>query len=452
MYKLKRPRTRRVRMRRRGRSRNLGNHLHRETRAANWSLMIRDLTIAIPIVGVIAALTIAPVAPEASNAIFVAASTIGFLLSWPQALTELNRPIVWMPLLGLFLTGLAYFISAGIAGLAGLMYFLPLLCILPLVTLARNVERELFSGLVGLLALCGVVSAAIMAANEVRLTGTNRAGLFIANPIHFADVVLLVGLVGLVGVPSSRGWLRVVMAASPLVSIYPVALSGTRGAMVAVVAAFASFTIAAFWVRLAPRRLIVLGAIGLAILAGLFIVLGGGQLSGVQRVLSDITATLTDGAPADEATNLRLQMYLGGIRAFMEAPIFGHGPIEFTVVADRLADVSFGGSPHLHNDIVDMAASGGFFGVAAFMLFVGAPLVEAIRAPEWEGKPWMVAIAVTQVLAFVVMGLTNAMFGILTVTVTFTTICVLTSVLALPPRALVSSTLRVKAKHVESRE
>ena len=157
--------------------------------------------------------------------------------------------------------------------------------------------------------------------------------------------------------------------------------------------------------------------------------LGGAQTSGFQRVLADIAITLSSGAPTDASTAIRLQMYLGGFRAFLEAPIVGHGPLAFTAVADRLADAPFGGAPHLHSDLVDMAASAGIFGVVAYCLFLLAPIVEIIRAPDKPGKKGSVVLVATLVGGFFVMGLTNAMFGILTVTVTFAAICVITGLL-----------------------
>lgn len=392
--------------------------------------MTLGLKSIVPLIALIAALAMAPVAPEAGNTLFLVAGIIGLLLMWPEAMAQVRRPIVWMPLTGVGLIGVAYGVGAGIEGLGGLLYFAPMLAVWPLVTLLREWERSQIALLLGVLALCGASGAAIMAMFEVQATGTTRAGDMVANPIHFADVALLVGFAALVGVLAIRSYWKFVFLLAPAMALIAVLLSGTRGAVVAFVAMLVIAVATGALVRLYSRRaLLVLGICLIVAVAG-FLMLGGAQTSGFQRVVADIAATLSSGAPTDASTAIRLQMYLGGFRAFLEAPIVGHGPLAFTAVADRLADTQFGGAPHLHNDLADMAASAGIFGLVAYGLFLLAPIVEIIRAKDKPGKKGSVVLVATLVSGFFVMGLTNAMFGILTVTVTFAAICVVTGLLA----------------------
>ena len=394
--------------------------------------MTQSLKSIVPLIALIAVLAMAPVAPEAGNTLFLAAGAIGLLLMWPEAIVQVRRPIVWMQLTGLGLVGVAYGVSAGIEGLVGLVYFAPLLAVWPLVTLLRESERSQVALLLGVLALCGASGAAIMAMFEVHATGTTRAGDMVANPIHFADVALLVGFASLVGVLAIKSTWKFVFLLAPAMALIAVLLSGTRGAVVAFVAMLAIAAVTGAIVRLYSRRWWLILGICLSIAVAAFLMLGGAQTSGFQRVLADIAATLSSGVPTDTSTAIRLQMYLGGLRAFLEAPIFGHGPLAFTAVADRLADQPFGGAPHLHNDLADMAASAGMFGVVAYGLFLLAPIVEIIRAPDKPAKKAGIVLVATLVGGFFVMGLTNAMFGILTVTVTFAAICVVTGLLADP--------------------
>jgi O-antigen ligase len=394
--------------------------------------MTQSLKSIVPLIALIAVLAMAPVAPEAGNTLFLAAGAIGLLLMWPEAIVQVRRPIVWMQLTGLGLVGVAYGVSAGIEGLVGLVYFTPLLAVWPLVTLLRESERSEIALLLGVLALCGASGAAIMAMFEVQATGTTRAGEMVANPIHFADVALLVGFASLVGVLAIKSTWKFVFLLAPAMALIAVLLSGTRGAVVAFVAMLVIAAVTGAIVRLYSRRWWLILGICLSIAVAAFLMLGGAQTSGFQRVLADIAATLSSGVPTDTSTAIRLQMYLGGLRAFLEAPIFGHGPLAFTAVANRLADQPFGGAPHLHNDLADMAASAGMFGVVAYGLFLLAPIVEIIRAPDKPAKKASIVLVATLVSGFFVMGLTNAMFGILTVTVTFAAICVVTGLLADP--------------------
>ena len=394
--------------------------------------MTQSLTSIVPTIALIAVLAMAPVAPEAGNTLFLIAGALGLFLMWPEAMAQVRRPIVWMPLAGLVLVAAAYGTSAGADGLAGLLYFAPLLAIWPLVTLLQSSERPQLTLISGVLALCGASGAAIMAMFEVQSTGTTRAGELVANPIHFADVALLVGFTALIGALVVKSPWRFMFGLAPVMAVIAVLLSGTRGAVVAVVAMLAIAVVTAALLRLFSLRLLLVLGVCLLVAVGGFLMLGGAQISGVQRVLADIAATLSSGAPTDSATALRLQMYLGGFRAFLEAPIVGHGPLTFTAVANGLADSSFGGAPHLHSDLVDMAASAGLFGVGAYVLFLLAPILEIIRSPEKPGKRANVVLVATLVAGFFTMGLTNAMFGILTVTVTFAAICAITGLLAAP--------------------
>jgi O-antigen ligase len=387
---------------------------------------------ALPTLCLIAALAMAPVAPEAGNVIFLVAGAIGLLAMWPGAKGELVRPIIWMPLAGLVLVAIAYLASAGPSGLEGLLIFAPMMAIWPLVTLLRKTETAPYAMLLGLLALGGVGGAAVLALSDFQATGAQRAGADVANPIHFADTALLVGFAGLVGAVGVRGWSRALFALSPLVAIVPVVLSGTRGAIVAFGVMALTLALAASLVRLFPRRLILVGSVLLIAGAALALALGGNQLWGIQRMLGDIVATLATGAPTDNSTSLRFDMYLGAWRAFLEAPFFGHGPFAFVDVANSLAGEGFSMMEHLHNDLADMAASAGLFGLVAYALFILAPIVEALRAPASDHKPMSIVLAVTLVTGFFVMGLTNAMFGILTLTTTFAAICVIVGMLASP--------------------
>lgn len=375
----------------------------------------------------VAALAIAPVAPEAGNSLFLLMGISGIALMWGDARVSLRRPIVWMSLLALGLVGVAYGMSSGLQGLVGLIFFAPLLCVWPLVTVARKADISIVP-ILAVLALCGAAGAGIIAIEEFVTTGTSRAGGTVANPIHFADVALMVGFVGTLGLFVTPGRWRLAFSISPVMAVIAVVLSGTRGAVVAALLMLATMVVAAAFARLLTRRVVAIGAglIALAVVAA--VLFGVGSLSGVQRILADIGQTLAHGAPTDTSTDNRLQMYLGGLRAFLESPLVGHGPFNFTAVAGQLADIPFENTPHLHNDIVDLAASAGIMGLIAYTLLLAAPIVEVMRSPRGQDRTGGAIVVITLIIGFFVMGLTNAMFGILTVTTLYASIYVLAAV------------------------
>jgi len=386
------------------------------------------------LIAIVAMSTMAPVAPEAANVVWLACGVVGLLLLRQRDLVLFRRPVVWMSLAALALIAVAYVAgSRSPTGLIGLAYFAPLFAIWPLVAAARGAATPGFgqmewSLLVGVLALCGAAGAMVVAVGEVATTMTQRAGDTVANPIHFADVALMTGVLSTAGLLSrTKG--RYVFLLGPAMALAAVILSGTRGAVVAAAIMLLVAIIGAAVLRLISLKRVLLLTGSLIVIGAVGIVVGASQLSGIQRVLYDIGEIMRAGIPTDGATSLRLQMYLGGLRAFLQSPIYGHGPLDFTSVAAALADTPFENAPHLHNDLADFAASAGIIGLVSYVLLVLAPIAEVLSAPASPARSQLLVLATTLVIGFVVMGLTNAMFGILTVTTCFAGLCVVAGLL-----------------------
>ncbi|MBO9587056.1 O-antigen ligase [Devosia sp.] len=383
------------------------------------------------LVALVATLAMSPVAPEAANVIFLALGVFSVTLMFPRAAEQLRRPIVWMPLLGLGLIALSYGIGArSFEGLVGLAFFSPVFAIWPLLTVAEDIKSEDSSLLIATFALAGVSGAAVVAILEVVATGTVRAGGGVANPIHFADVALLVGFMACSGMVGKKGFWRFLFLLGPVFATVAVVLSGTRGAVVAIAGMLAVAAIGLVVLRQVSAKKALIALAVLVVGGAAALLLGASQLSGVQRVLIDIAEVLQHGLPTDESTAIRLQMIAGGTKAFLQSPIFGHGPLAFVNLANELSELPFGSWPHLHNDLADFAASAGVLGLVAYVLFLLAPIAEAARAPKSEARPRILVLASTLVGGFFIMGLTNAMFGILTVTVTYAVICIVIGILA----------------------
>lgn len=394
------------------------------------SAMLYSLRTMIPFVALVAVLAVAPVAPEVGNVIFLALGVLAILSLLKSRQGQLLRPVVWMTLLGVGLIAVAYVIgSKSFEGLIGLAYFAPMFAILPLLNVAKDMKGIELPGLVGMLALTGAAAASIVAVMEVSATGTTRAGGTVANPIHFADVALLVGFLACAGMMSVTGKLRYVFLAGPVLASVAIVLSGTRGAIVAMAAMVAVAGIMLVVLRLVSVKSAIIAVAALILVGMAAAFLGATQLSGVQRVLADIADVFTSGLPTDDSTDIRLQMLQGGWKAFIEAPIFGHGPLAFVNVANDLAGLPFNNWPHLHNDLVDFAASAGVLGLIAYVLLLSAPIVEVLRLPRSVVRARILVLVSTLVAGFFVMGLTNAMFGILTVTTTYAAICVIAGIL-----------------------
>lgn len=385
---------------------------------------VRPLVLTIAL---IAALAMAPVAPEAGNILYLIAGGVALLLLRPSGFGQITRPVVAMPLMGLVVLAVAYSVATGsLQGLAGLMFFAPLFLIPPLLALVP--QAGLRGTAVAVLSLCGVAGTAAVAIGEFLATGTSRVGLTVANPIHFADVALASGFIALLGVVYTRGPLRYLYLAGPVLAAVGVLLSGTRGAVVALAMMVAAAIVLVIAMRLVNRRVVIFGSLAAAVLGLAAIAAGALETSGAQRVLMDLTALIEAGVPTDESTSERVQMYTGGFKAFLDAPVFGHGPFDYVAAAAARMSVPFS-PPHLHSDIVNFAASGGVLGIVAYLLFLLAPLVEVLRAPAFEQRRGLLVVVSVLVLGFFVMGSTNAVLGLLTLTVLYSCISVVVGAL-----------------------
>lgn len=396
-----------------------------------------SLCTTLVLVALASVLSVAPVAPEAGNVIFLALGAVCIPLVFGRGIGQFRRPVVWMPLLGLLLIAVAYGLgSASITGLIGLAYFAPVVAILPLLSSAKDTNELSLPRFIGCASLAGVAAAAAVAVVEFVFTGQRRAGMSVANPIHFADVALLVGFLACAGMIAVKGQARYIFIAGPLFASVAVILSGTRGAVVAAVAMSMIAGVMLLALRLISMRSVLL-AMALVLVAGLIAaLLGAGNLSGIARVATDIAEILRTGMPTDGSTDIRLGMIRGGREAFFQAPIFGHGPLAFVNLANDLSGFPPGNWPHLHNDLADFAASAGVLGLTAYVLFILAPIAEVISMPKIVTKAQIFVLVSTLMGGFFLMGLTNAMFGILTVTTIYAAICVITGILVSQANAL----------------
>ncbi|SMQ60458.1 O-antigen ligase [Devosia lucknowensis] len=375
------------------------------------------------LIALIAPLAMAPVAPEAGNILYMVAGAVSLLLLRREDMPTFARPIVWMPLLAMLILAIAYVLGAGsIEGALGIYFFAPMLLIGGLVSLARSWT---FDGrLVAVLSLCGVAGAAAVALIEYTTTGTSRVGESVANPIHFADVALAVGFLATLGVVYGVGVARYLFVLGPALASVSILLSGTRGAVVALVAMLICALLLMVAQRLVSRRVLLTGSLAAVLVLAGATAFGAWQTSGAQRVLADLSAVLQLGIPSDGSTSERVHMYTGGFAAFMDSPIFGHGPFAYISAAIARSGAALD-PPHLHSDLVNFAASGGILALIAYGLFIAAPIVEVLRTAEGKARKGLIVVVCSLVFGYFIMGLTNAVLGMVTLTVLYSCIAVI---------------------------
>lgn len=359
--------------------------------------------------------------PEAGNVSVILAQVLALgLCFFSSSWADLRRPAAALPLVAALLLLFAFGITAtSWLHLATVLVFAPLFLVGPLITILGRTTFRIGPGTIGGLAALGAFFALAVAAYDAFILHSSRAGGVVANPIHFADVVVVLGALSLVGLFSASPR-RFLVLLGPVLALATIVLSGSRGAMVTVVpVALLAVALAAIWGGL-PRRAWI--AIGAAAIAGV-VVLGVAAQTGwapLTRTLETFTTIAGRGEVTDSSDNQRVLMYRGAYNAFLQSPIYGHGMIGFAkIAADTLPpELNAPVYDHLHNDLADFAVTGGILGIIAYFCILLAPLAEALRAKGPGRRPAILG-ASTLALAYFLMGLTNATFGILMLTVTF---------------------------------
>ncbi|WDR02013.1 O-antigen ligase family protein [Devosia algicola] len=380
------------------------------------------LPSALRTVALVAGLVLGCVAPEASTTLTIVAAVAGFGVLRRRHGALLARPAVWMPLAAGLLLAATYAIGSGSAvGAVAIYFFIPLFLIAPLLALLDIETNENDNLIMASLALIGVAGACVVALNDRLVLGEVRSGFSVANPIHFADLALGVGFLALVGFVLTQRWWRVLFLFGPLLSLVTIWLSGSRGPQAAFLVMIAtSIGFLVFWGGLS-RRLTLLVALGAVALLVAVLAIGINSPTGPLQVIADIWQPLINGTTDDASTGERLVMYQSAWNAFMAAPIFGHGLLDLVPITANYVPAGevFPAYEHLHSDLADFAVSGGILGIAGYAMLVLAPLVEALRAPDGPNRRPAILAATLLSVGFVSMGLTNAMFGIILLTVFF---------------------------------
>ena len=319
-----------------------------------------------------------------------------------------------LPFLAAFLVlGLCYAISAEapvdvllVFNFTMLVLFAPLSLLLRQGAAPSNGER------VAQLALAGAALALIAAAAARFGTGNARAESAVFGAILLGNTAILLGYLSLAGIIAGRGARRWIYLLGPLLGIATTFLSGSRGPLLAVLplTLVAAVFIAGRF-RIKGRWVVAALLLMAGLLAGGF-VLFQDRFAPLLTMLGDIAS----GMPVrDDSTRIRLALYDAGFRAFLDAPVFGHGWARLmSAVMPYLSGLPLryaGVLPQLHNDILDFAVAAGVVGIGVYVALLAPPMVAARRMPrdsQFAVRLFGCAILCT---AYVFDGLTDLMLG-----------------------------------------
>jgi O-antigen ligase len=164
----------------------------------------------------------------------------------------------------------------------------------------------------------------------------------------------------------------------------------------------------------ARARLPLLALLVVVVVATGFAVMNSGHARFVSLI--ETVNQLAAGIPVtDNSVRIRIELYDGAWRAFLQSPLIGHGwrhmmPSVIALIpeADR-AYVS--GLPHLHNDVLNFMVFGGLVGLALYVTLLALPLVLALRSPADSQKRQRVMGVIVLVASYISMGLTDTMLS-----------------------------------------
>lgn len=273
----------------------------------------------------------------------------------------------------------------------------------------RNARADAVFNVARLAAL-GVAIALIAAVVGRYALGFERAESPIFGAILLGNTAVLLGFIAVIGIfaaPSPR-WSFLLV---PLLGVATAAITASRGPMLAVapLVVLCAVVVAR---RFKIRAVIAIPAT-LAYLAACALLLFG--LDERLASIFGIAGAIAEGETVtDTNASIRLAFYQAGLRAFLDAPIFGHGWARLmTSIEPYLAEDmrQYLWLPQLHNDVINLGVAAGIVGVAVYVLLIATPLVAAWRSPrDALYLPRMVGCAIL-CTAYVFDGLTDLMFG-----------------------------------------
>lgn len=376
--------------------------------------IVAGLALAFPLV-------LSPALPEASNTILLATMLLSLAALARDLLRSAWRPsgAELLPWAALAIFALALLCSGRSAGnFFVLLALLPLALALPFSRLLAHLSARLTPLLVSSLALAGSAIATAISAVSLFVLGIERAELTM-NAIHMGDLALTLGFVAASGLFASGSRWRWLFLAGPALAFLTIWWSGSRGPLLTFGGlALLSFIFAIL--TLVPPRRRPLYAFLVAAITGAVVALALSRFTSDIPGLNQIALVLGGARDAvDYSTSIRLEMLLGAWQAFLASPLYGHGGEAFMQVAAGYATRGdlVSAAPHLHSDIADFAAIAGTLGLLSYLMLLLTPLLAAWGAARHR-RAWTF-LALVMSAGYLGMGLTNAMFGILTLTLTY---------------------------------
>jgi O-antigen ligase len=227
--------------------------------------------------------------------------------------------------------------------------------------------------------LAGTLICALVALSDVYLQNLPRASGYMMGGNLLARIALVLAFTGLAGLFLTRSRWRLAFYLGPVAALLVLALTGTRGAALAIPPYLLVLAVC-LWVDRRDRwQLLMLGALAAGLLALLAL---SGRFASILVVAGEFMQSGTIGS--DGASAQRLEMLHTAFEAFKAAPWLGYGWANLAPAAAQFIDMSvYGGDrdPHFqfHNDLANFAVAAGMVGILCWLALLAAPIVGALQ-------------------------------------------------------------------------
>jgi len=376
---------------------------------------MRNTVLALSMILLVSGLVFPPLTAYTTVYLMLLTMLAGLALLSSRHWDVLGLPAFNALWLSLIFSLVAFFaVGVNMANFGAIAVLLPILAAPGAAFLLREEPQFTSTQLIAGLCLVGSLAAAAIAIYDVEFQNLPRAGGG-NNPIHFGGISVMIGFMSLLGLFGTRSPWRFLFLLGPVSGLAAAVLSGSRGPILAgVVLAVLSVLIMMIWYR-REKAAWIWFAIGSALSVAAMAMTGGALLGRFYYFAVELPQLLFAGVTKDASTLQRFDKYEAAWTAFVAKPIFGHGTSQLNNILfpEGAGEISALGSKHFHNDLADFAVAGGLFGIGAYVCLLAAPLFAHRIAQDRDIRRAVLLGGMILSVGYFVLGLTNAMFGIL---------------------------------------
>lgn len=291
-----------------------------------------------------------------------------FVRAWPQVRWVVLAFGAW------FLYNLALYLSGGwlMSDVETPVRMFACFSAMLVVLVARPSHRTFLAGVAG-----GAVVGVVIVGYQRLGLGMERPGGLL-NAITFGDLSLALGLIAIAAATELRSTRHAaVLVVGAVAGLVGSLLTGTRGGWIALAVAVCVFL--RYSVAVRNRLVIALASAAVLMLVGAYLIPETGVRARIEEGLVDVREYRA-GGEVNTRVGTRLELWKAAGILIEERPWFGRQDAEVRarmteLVAEGRLDEAIFPIEHLHNDALQVMATGGAIGLAVWLTIFAAPLM-----------------------------------------------------------------------------